>query len=166
LSADTDNAEHDLPEATLAAIGQVSEHVYDVTTKDIRRYAQAIGDPNPLYYDEDYAKGTAWGGIVAPPLFCHSLAFEDVPADQLRPDGLPSELDVPLPTARAVGGGSTFDVGVPVRPGDVITVKKKIEDIYRKSGRSGDLIFVVLDATYVNQNGEVAAHERGSFVNR
>jgi acyl dehydratase len=159
-------AQEQLPAETLAVIGQVSEHRYEVTKKDIRRYAQAIGDPNPLYHDEAYAAGTRHGGIIAPPLFCHALAFEDVPIEQLRPDGLPSELDVPLPTQRAVGGGSTFDVGVPVRPGDVITAHKVIEDIYRKSGRSGDLVFVVLDTTYTNQNGEVVAHERGSFVNR
>jgi acyl dehydratase len=156
----------ELPAETLAAIGQISEHVYDVTAKDIRRYAQAIGDPNPLYHDESYARGTTHGGIIAPPLFCHALAFEDVPADQLRADGLPTELDVPLPTARAVGGGSRFDVGEPVRPGDVITARKEISDIYRKSGKSGDLVFVVLDTTYTNQDGAVVAHERGSFVNR
>jgi acyl dehydratase len=155
-----------LPEETRAAIGQVTEHVAEVTKKDIRRYAQAIGDPNPLYSDEEYAQTTAGGGIIAPPLFCHTLAFDDVPVDRLRPDGLPTELDVPLPTERAVGGGSTFDVGVPVRPGDVITVRSTIEDIYTKPGRSGDLFFVVLDTTYTNQDGDVAAHERGTFVNR
>jgi acyl dehydratase len=156
----------ELPAETRACIGRVTEHVYDVTRKDIRRYAQAIGDPNPLYHDEQYARSLQHGGIIAPPLFCHTLAFEDVPADQLRADGLPTELDVPLPTERAVGGGSLFEVGVPVRPGDVITVRKTISDIYGKSGKSGDLFFVVLDTTYTNQNGELVAHERGTFVNR
>lgn len=155
-----------LPPETQAAIGRASEHVYDVTKKDIRRYAQAIGDSNPLYYDEAYAATTRYGGVVAPPLFCHTLAFEDVPADALRPDGLPTELDVPLPTARAVGGGSVFETYERVRPGDVITVKKVIEDIYRKAGSSGELFFVVLDTTYTNQDGRVVAHERGTFVNR
>jgi len=42
-------------------------HVYDVTDKDIRRFAQAIDDPNPLYYDEEYAKKTIYKGIIAPP---------------------------------------------------------------------------------------------------
>lgn len=146
----------ELPEETRAAIGTVTEHVYEVTRKDIRRYAQAIGDPDPRYRE----------GEVAPPLFCHTLAFEDVPTDELRADGLPAELDVPLPTARAVGGGSSYDVGVPVRAGDTITVHKEIEDIYGKSGRSGDLIFVVLTTTYTNQDGEQVARERGEFVNR
>jgi len=155
-----------LPPESVAAIGTVSEHVYVVTARDIRRYAQAVGDPNPLYYDEEYARASRHGTIVAPPLFCHALAFEDVPAESLRADGLPAELDVPLPTTRAVGGASTFEVGALVRPGDVITVHKVIEDIYRRSGRSGDLIFVVLGTTFTNQNGEVVARERATFVNR
>lgn len=162
-----------LPEETRAAIGRISQHigrtsqhVYEVTKKDIRRYAQAIGDTNPLYYDEQYARTTRYGGIVAPPLFCHTLAFEDVPAEQLRPDGLPTELNVPLPTDRAIGGGSVFETGDPVRPGDVITVTKVIEDIYKKVGKSGELFFVVLDTTYTNQDGRVVARERGTFVNR
>jgi acyl dehydratase len=146
----------ELPAETRAAIGTVTEHVYEVTRKDIRRYAQAIGDPDPRYRE----------GEVAPPLFCHSLAFDDVPVEALRPDGLPTELDVPLPTERAVGGGSSYDVGIPVRAGDTITVRTEIEDIYSKSGRSGDLIFVVLTTTYTNQNGEQVARERGEFINR
>jgi hydroxyacyl-ACP dehydratase HTD2-like protein with hotdog domain len=145
-----------LPDETVAVIGKKTEHRYEVSRKDIRRYVQAVGSTDSRYRD----------GEVAPPLFCHSLAFEDVSPDMLRADGLPAELDVPLPTARAVGGGSSFDVGVPVRPGDLITVKKEIEDIYAKSGRSGDLIFVVLTTTYVNQNNELVARERGEFVNR
>src|SRR5580692_10333488 len=148
------SANTELPAATRAAIGTVTEHVYEVSRKDIRRYAQAIGDDDPRFR----------AGDVAPPLFCHSLAFEDVPVEELRADGLPAELDVPLPTERAVGGGSSFEVGAPVLPGDTITVRKEIEDIYAKSGRSGDLIFVVLTTTYTNQNGEQVARERGEFV--
>jgi len=72
-----------LPAETVAAIGTVTEHVYEVGRKDIRRYAQAIGDDDPRYR----------AGDLAPPLFCHSLAFEDVPVEELRADGLPSELD-------------------------------------------------------------------------
>lgn len=156
----------ELPEATRAVIGQVTEHTYEVGIKDIRRYAQAIGDPDPIYTGSGQGDGGSPSALVAPPLFCHALAFEDVPAEQLRADGLPTELDVPLPTARAIGGGSKFDVGAPVRAGDVITVRKTITDIYKKTGRSGDLVFVVLDATYTNQNGELVAREHGTFVNR
>src|SRR6202034_3438025 len=32
-----------------------------------RHVAEAYGDDNPLWSDEDYAAGTVWDGIIAPP---------------------------------------------------------------------------------------------------
>lgn len=156
----------DIPAEAKAMIGKETVEVYEVTKKDIRRFAQAIGDSNPLYLDEEYAKKTKYRGLIAPPLFCHAFAFSDLPVSQLREDGLPVEVDVPLPVKRAVGGGSSFSVGEPVRPGDVITVRRKVADIYRKEGKSGMLYFVVIDTSYTNQNGQLVAFERASYIQR
>jgi acyl dehydratase len=156
----------EIPAETKAMIGKKRINIYDVTKKDIRRFAQAIGDPNPLYYDEEYAKKTRYGKIIAPPLFCHSFAFEDVPAENLREDGLPTEIDVPLPVQRAIGGGSEFEVGEPISPGDVITVTGTIIDIYEKQGKSGVLYFIVIDTVYTNQNGKTVAREKASYIQR
>jgi hydroxyacyl-ACP dehydratase HTD2-like protein with hotdog domain len=150
-----------LPAGVQAVIGRRSKHVYEVTCKDIRRYAQAIGDSR-----FESSMDMQPSDVVAPPLFCHTLAFEDVPPARLRADGRPSELDIPLPCQRTVGGGSTFDYYAPIRPGDVITVEKVIEDIYRKRGRSGDLYFVVLSTKFTNQDSVLVARERATFVNR
>lgn len=43
----------------------------DVTTLDVKRFAVASDDPNPLYYDEDAAKQSRYGGLIAPPLCLH-----------------------------------------------------------------------------------------------
>ena len=37
----------------------------------IRHFANCYGDDNPLFCDEDYAKDTRWGGIVAPTAVHH-----------------------------------------------------------------------------------------------
>jgi len=50
-------------------IGIKKKNTYAVTAKDIKRFAQAIDDPNPLYHDEEYAKSSKFKGIIAPPLF-------------------------------------------------------------------------------------------------
>jgi acyl dehydratase len=155
-----------IPAETKAMIGKKRINIYDVTKKDIRRFAQAIGDPNPLYYDEEYARETRYGKIIAPPLFCHSFAFEDVPAEKLREDGLPTEIDVPLPVQRAIGGGSEFEVGEPISAGDAITVTGTIIDVYEKQGKSGVLYFVVIDTVYTNQNGKMVAREKASYIQR
>src|SRR5271166_3798802 len=55
-------------------IGLQSEaHVVEVERGAIRRFAEAIGDPNPLFHDEVAARRSRFGGIIAPPTFCRSL---------------------------------------------------------------------------------------------
>ena len=45
----------------------------------IRHFANCYGDDNPLFCDEDYAKDTRWGGIVAPPQYIITLERTTVP---------------------------------------------------------------------------------------
>jgi len=161
-----------IPDEAKKMIGKESTpQSYEITKKDIRRFAQAVAigkAPNPLYTDEEYAKKSKWGGIIAPPLFFFSCYYEEVPESQLREDGWPqgTEIDVPLPVGQAVGGGSAVELGVPVRPGDVITLKKKIADVYCKQGKSGKLYFTVIESTYTNQRGQFVARERWTLIQR
>ena len=41
-----------------------------VEASHIMMFARSVGDANPIYHDEEYAKGTDSGGIIAPPTFC------------------------------------------------------------------------------------------------
>jgi len=57
---------------------------FPIEAGHIMIFARAIGDANPIYSDEDYAKQTEPGGIIAPPTFAQSSAqFE--PDYVLRP---------------------------------------------------------------------------------
>ena len=47
---------------------------FHVERGKIREFADAIGDPNPLYRDPDYAAKTKYGGIVALPSFLFSTS--------------------------------------------------------------------------------------------
>jgi len=48
----------------------VRNQTWEVATKDaLRHFAWANGDLNPLWTDEDYARKTSWGGLIAPPHF-------------------------------------------------------------------------------------------------
>ncbi|MBI3965371.1 MAG: MaoC family dehydratase N-terminal domain-containing protein [Chloroflexi bacterium] len=45
----------------------------EVATRDaIRHYALGYGDTNPLFNDREYAQGTVWGRLIAPPTFLYS----------------------------------------------------------------------------------------------
>ena len=57
---------------------------FPVEAGHILMFARSIGDPNPIYADEEYAAGTEVGGIVAPPTFAQASAQFD-PDYVLRP---------------------------------------------------------------------------------
>ena len=46
-----------------------------LTKQIIQDFARKVGEDNPLYFDEAYAKSTAYGGIVAPPSIHLLLMF-------------------------------------------------------------------------------------------
>lgn len=156
----------DIPAKARAMIGKETVVYYHVTDRDIRRFAQAIDDPNPLYSDPEFAKDSHYQSIIAPPLLCQMFAYTDAPESELKQDGSPKEIDVPLPTTRVLGGGSSFEIGEPIRIGDEIKAVKKITDIYRKQGRSGELYFVVVDNMWTNQHSQMVAHEIATYIHR
>jgi len=155
-----------IPNDVRAMIGAEKVRRYEVTARDIKRFAQAIGETNPVHYDEEYAKTTSHGGIVAPPLFCQMFTFEDVPPDQLPTDGSPTEIDVPVPAQRTVGGSSSYEILQRVRPGDTITARTTLKDVYTKKGRSGQLYFIVVDTEFSNQQDEMVARETATYIKR
>ena len=59
-----------IPEEIKKLIG-TSGHptLYEVEKGAIRRFADAVDDPNPLYHDEEYARKSKYGSMIAPPGF-------------------------------------------------------------------------------------------------
>ena len=87
------------------AIGRESEPgTIDVEKGAIIKFAEAIGDDNPLYSDEVAARASRFGGLIAPPTFLRS-------ALSARPD-----LPFDVPFERVLDGGSDWEYFVPVRP--------------------------------------------------
>lgn len=59
-----------IPESAKEFIGKAEPpHVREVEKGAIRRYADAVGNNNPLYSDEEYARNSKHCGIIAPPGF-------------------------------------------------------------------------------------------------
>ena len=55
-----------------------------IEASHIMMFARSVGDPNPIYYDEEYAKNSACGAIIHPPTFPQASAQFD-PDYGLRP---------------------------------------------------------------------------------
>jgi acyl dehydratase len=140
-----------------------------VTATDIARFARATGETNPIYFDPAAAKAAGHPDVVAPTLFPYVIRMHAstlVPADQLEPDGSPSADVPPLPTRRAMAGETRVELGAPVVAGDVVSVEKRLADMYEKEGRSGPLVFLEMEFTFTNQRGEMVARENFTRIYR
>ena len=147
--------------------GPIRSHV--VTEKEIHRFSLSIGDKNPLYRDDEFAKRNGSEGIIGPPMsHClYNLPADDL--DKLDDAGLGPNMgprfEVPVPGfPGAVAGGRDIDFGPPFRPGDVIAVQETVVDVYEKEGRMGPMIFIISDFTYKNQRGEMAVRDRQTLI--
>jgi acyl dehydratase len=118
----------------------------------IRRYVNALGDHNPLYEDEAFAKKSRYGGKIAPPLFV--VTFNRVRRPKADPRMGKS----------TVNAGNEYEFFLPIRPGDIITHTSKITDVKERSTKMGRSYICVRETTFVNQKGEKVAIARQSLI--
>ena len=142
-----------------------------VLARDIRRYALAVEDFNPIYFDENVAKTGKFRGLAAPLGYVSwavGVPGSEKPASALGEDGLATFVGVPeFPDAWTLGwvrGSEELEFFKPVYVNDVVTVTGKIVDMNEKEGKSGILIFVTSEFAYTNQNGELLAKHRVTMI--
>jgi len=142
-----------------------------VSARDIRRYALAIDDPNPIYFDEQAARKGKNGGLAAPlgyVIWAVGVPGSEKSVKDLGEDGLASFIGVPeIPGVWTLGwvrGGDEFEFFKPVYVNDRVTVNGKIVEMKEKDGKSGKLVFVTSEFTYTNQNGELLARQRVAMI--
>ena len=109
----------------------------------VRRFVEAIGDPNPRWSDE------------TPPTFLVALAPVSLHLAEAEEYG-----------KGWLNGGNRFEYLGPVLVGDVITARGHVADVYEKEGGSGNLLFIIFETEYRNQRGELVARLRGTMIRR
>ncbi|MCH2522606.1 MAG: MaoC family dehydratase [SAR202 cluster bacterium] len=142
-----------IPESLRNAIGVESDPItYEIEKGHIARFAEAIGDENPLYSDEIKARNSKYGGIIAPPTFYRAL----------RPGSLPETAESPF--TRNLDAGSDWEYFEPIRPGDRITVTIKLADVVEREGRLGKMIIITRETRYENQLGQIVATQKTNGI--
>lgn len=159
-----------IPEAARALIGKtIGTPVRgDILQKETQRYAHAVGDENPLYFDAEYARAAGYRDIIAPPLFVEILQRDIVPLSELREDGLSKarQSPIPLKVNRVMAGGETVEFFQPLYPGDTLRGETRLAKISEKTGRSGPFVLVERETTYTNQDGIVVIKSRSTSIVR
>jgi hypothetical protein len=158
---------------------------FPVEAGHILMFARAVGDPNPVYADADYAAGTEAGGIIAPPTFAQASAQFD-PDYVLRPkigepwfgsgrEATGVKREASSGGQGGGGGGSGgagrglhaeqhFEYHRHLRPGDVLSATTRAGDRWEREGRSGKLLFSETITEYRDQDGELVITARGVGV--
>jgi len=116
----------------------------------IREVARVLQDENPVYQDP--------GRCVAPPTFLMTIAHWLGDLAATRPG-------VRLDMRRVLHGEQEFEYRQPIRPGDVLTARSRVQDVYEKPGkRGGQMLFVLGETEFTNQRGEVVAYMRNTLI--
>lgn len=162
-----------LSEEITKFIGQTYDtSIFEVDKESIRRFADAVGDANPLYWDAEYAKKSRYGSIIAPPGFISSLWFWGRSARQSKqgPASATSGLYGLIDHLSQAGYRYTLDSGIdyeffqPVCAGDTIRSTSVIKDLIERGGKEGKAVFLITETTYTNQNDETVAIARATYI--
>jgi acyl dehydratase len=101
---------------------------YEVSRVKIAEFADAIGDPNPLYRDKAAAQAAGYADVIAPPTFAIVISMA-AGAQAVADPGLG------LNYAMVVHGEQRFEYSRQLTAGDVVTAQPTISDI-RDAGRN------------------------------
>jgi acyl dehydratase len=120
-----------------------------VNQDSITHVARSIGDTNPLYVDPDYAAGTRYGRLVAPPAIFYALAWGSW--DLRRGQGLPG--------VHGLHSGDTWRYFRPVLAGDELHATKTLVRAEPMEGRlAGTKMYIQADEIrFYNQHDELVA---------
>jgi acyl dehydratase len=101
---------------------------YEVSRVKIREFADAIGDPNPLYRDRAAAQAAGYPDVIAPPTFAIVITMASSA-------GVVSDPGLGLNYAMVVHGEQRFEYSRQIAAGDIVTAQSTISDI-RDAGRN------------------------------
>jgi acyl dehydratase len=101
---------------------------YEVSRVKIAEFADAIGDPNPVFRDRAAAQAAGYPDVIAPPTFAIVISMAST-ARAVADPGLG------LNYAMVVHGEQRFEYSRPILAGDVVSARSTITDI-RDAGRN------------------------------
>ncbi|GAB3446374.1 FAS1-like dehydratase domain-containing protein [Actinophytocola sediminis] len=130
--------------------------VYEVGRAKIREFADAVGDPNPVYREVGAAAAAGYPDVIAPPTF-PTILFGRYSLESLVGDER-----LGLDYDRMVHGDMSFAYTRPVRAGDRVTVVTHIERVMNRAGND----FLDLRVDVDTEDGERVVVARAQLVVR
>lgn len=129
-----------------------------------RYFALAVGDDNPIYFDDEYARAHGLDGVTAPlTLICETNQYAGLPIDDEGYAGHTWGLN--LPGTRQVRGGNSYTFHRRIRPNDHVVAVWSIDDVEGKVSRSGqEMVIITSTARYRTVEGEPLADNTETII--
>jgi len=174
-----------------AVIGVTAEKIeaslpWGIEREGLRIFTQAIMDPDPRYWDDEFAKTTKFGAVITPPIYCTYLGRRAKPgsedpvtrafAENPNSDGIGGVRDtesrgalpeIPTHLKRILNAGNEIELRQYPKLGDRVFSQAKYADIRERVAKDGArMLIVTTETVYTNQNGEVLCVLRASQIRR
>lgn len=121
----------------------------------IRRFAEALGDANPIYRDEEAAKAAGYRSLLAPPTFPATFS-----------GGLDLREVLGIAQRSVLIGEQSFEYYQTICAGDRLMVTSRVVDIFEKLGSGGVMDFAVIEDEGRDERGELFYRARRTIIVR
>jgi acyl dehydratase len=122
---------------------------YEVCREKIREFADAIGDPHPVFRDPQAARSLGHLDVIAPPTFPVIVSF-------LATRGVIEDPDLGIDYSRVVHGEQRFSYVRPVRSGDRLVGVATVTNVRHAAGN--DLITTGVEISTAEGEPVVTVH--------
>jgi len=153
-----------IPEEAVAAIGSEFRRAAGTVRKtEFQRWASAVNDLNPLYFDDDFARQMGYREAIAPPMYLPYVTTGISRLNTLNPDGSrggANESDIRLEKfPRRVAGGEDWTFFHPAYDNDQISSSRTLHDLRPKQGRSGTFVLILWRTVYTRLSADDVEEE-------
>ncbi|MEH6996255.1 MaoC family dehydratase N-terminal domain-containing protein [Neobacillus drentensis] len=115
-------------------VGKRSTKVKNVLERGaVKKFAEAIGDLHPIYFDEETGRNSRFQNNIAPPTFPRTFDYGAI-------DGLK------LPEKGLIHGEQTFHYERPLVVGEEIVCYSEVKKYFEKKGNFGEMGFLILES--------------------
>lgn len=136
-------------------IGKKHTPVYQEIEKGaIRKFANAIGDDNPVYHDEKAARAKGYPSLLAPLTF--PTTFRDYEP----------EWYTKLDKSKLLHAEQEYEYFRRFYAGETLKCVETVVDVYEKTGKNGKLTFIVKDKDGFDESDQLVFKERQTLVVR
>lgn len=108
----------------------------------VKKFAEAIGDPHPIFIDEEVGKASRYGTTIAPPTFPRVFDYGEIEGLELPDKGL-------------IHGEQVYEYKRPLIVGEDIFCYSVFEKYTEKKGSSGTMGFITVVSYGEDENGDI-----------